>query len=110
MTIPLEAWHGWWKANGNRELRDLVMLWWDPVGAYGVPEARDEYDDVVGTIGRLLREGACEEHLVAHFAGLMPEFGLPVAEARDRVAAQQIVTWYRQSMERLGERQRVTKT
>lgn len=108
MTVSLEAWHQWWKTNGSRELRDLVLLWWDPVGAYGVPEARSEYDGYVGAIGRQLREGASEHDLVEHFAGLMLGFGLSVREARDRVAAQQILTWYRKSMERVRELRTVT--
>jgi hypothetical protein len=100
MEVSLDMWHQWWKHNGNRELRDLVMLWWDPIGVYGVPSARDEYDSYIGKIASLLREGASEDDLVAHFAELMPRFGMDVREQRDRVAAQQILTWYRQSIKR----------
>jgi hypothetical protein len=51
------------------------MLWWDPVGVYGVPEAIDEYDGYVGQVGRLLREGASHEGLADYFS--KHDFGLP---------------------------------
>jgi len=108
VTLALEDWHRWWKDNGSRELRDLLLLWWDPVGAYGVPEARSEYDGYTGGIARLLREGAREDELVAHFAALMPGFGVPVREERDRAAAARIVSWFEQSMKRTGAIERQT--
>lgn len=45
------------------------MIWWDPVGAYGVAEATDEYDWYVGLVGRALREGGRE----AEIAGLLDQ-------------------------------------
>jgi hypothetical protein len=51
------------------------MLWWDPVGVYGVPEVIDEYDEYVGQVGRLLREGASHEGLADYFS--KHDFGPP---------------------------------
>ena len=93
----------WWKHQGGRELRDLLMLWWDPVGVYGIPEAITEYDGYTGQIGRLLREGATKSDVAAHFAELAPRFGMLPAPAGDDVAAAKVVDWFEQSMRRLGE-------
>jgi hypothetical protein len=103
VTIPLDTWHQWWKHNGSRELRDLVQLWWDPVGTYAVPEALSEYNGYTGKIAQLLRDGATEDDLFGHFSGLMERFGLPVREERDRIAAARILSWYQQSMGRMSE-------
>lgn len=102
-VIELCVRHLWWKRQGSRELRDLLMLWWDPVGVYGVPEAIDEYDGYVGQIGHLLCEGATSTEVVAHFAELQPRFGLPANTSRDELAAEKIVEWFKRSMRRLGE-------
>ena len=88
---------------GSRELRDLLMLWWDPVGVYGVVEAIDEYDGYIGQIRRLLREGATSTEVVAHFAELQPRFSLPAHTSRDELAAEKIVEWFKRSMRRLSE-------
>ena len=34
-------------------MRDLLMLWWDPSGVWGIPEVIHEYDDQVDRVGRL---------------------------------------------------------
>jgi hypothetical protein len=77
------------------------MLWWDPVGVYGVPKAIDEYDGYVGQVGRLLREGASHEGLADYFS--KHDFGLPPNRARDTLAAKQTLEWFSRSMARLGE-------
>jgi hypothetical protein len=102
-AVELKVWHLWWKRQGSGELRDLLMLWWDPVGVYGVPEAIDEYDGYVGQIGRLLREGATSTEVVERFAELQPRFGLPANTSRDELTAEKIVEWFRRSMQRLSE-------
>ncbi len=77
------------------------MLWWDPIGVYGVPQAKDEYDGYVGQLARRLREGASASDVTDYFASVMPDIGLPVSYERDLVAATQVVQWYRRSMERI---------
>jgi hypothetical protein len=91
---PLPLWqsHAWWKHNGARELRDLLLIWWDPIGIYEAPDATSEYDAYAGTVGRLLRDGARE----AQIAGFLRE----VEEERITLsgdapgAARKIVEWY----------------
>jgi hypothetical protein len=56
--IELEDWHRWWKTSGARELRMLLMTYWDPIGVKGIPEASDEYDSYLGPLAKKLREGA----------------------------------------------------
>jgi hypothetical protein len=102
-VFDLSDWHRWWKRQGGSELRDLLMLWWDPIGVYGIPEAIDEYDGYVGRIGRLLREGATSTQIAGHFAELQPGFGLSANASRDGLAAEKIMEWFTQSMQRLGE-------
>jgi hypothetical protein len=101
MAVELNVWHRWWKQHGSRELRDLLMLWWDPVGVHGVPEAIGEYDDNVGQVGRLLREGVDRDGLVAYFAE--NDFGVGPAPEQDELAARRVMEWFEQSMRRLEE-------
>src|ERR1700722_5633925 len=56
--IELEDWHRWWKTSGARELRGLLMKYWDPIGVNGIPEASDEYDSYLGPLAKKLHEGA----------------------------------------------------
>lgn len=55
--MDLGDWHEWWKHFGSTELWHILLLWWDPIGVYGVVEAIDEYDDYSGQLARMLREG-----------------------------------------------------
>lgn len=98
-TLSLEDWQRWWKHNGNRELRDLLLVWWDPIGVYGVPEAVDEYDSYVGTIGRRLREGAREDGLVEALRDA--EQHITVAGDAD-TAARKVVEWHDHVMTRMN--------
>ena len=105
MTVELSQWHRWWKQQGNRELRDLLMLWWDPLGVYGIPEAVDEYNDHVGRVGRLLREGANQAELAAYFSE--QDLDLGADRPRGELPAEKTFEWYIRSMARLGEIQEI---
>lgn len=42
----------------QKEIRDILMREWDPIGVADAPEAQDEYDSYVGDIyGLLVRRG-----------------------------------------------------
>lgn len=71
-TVQLAEWHTWWKRDGARELRALLMDHWDPIGVAEVPEAADEYDTYVGHIGRMLREGKPPLRSASTFAMCAP--------------------------------------
>jgi hypothetical protein len=96
----LAEWQRWWKRNGSQELRDLLLIWWDPIGVYGVPEAKGEYDDYAGTVARLLREGAREAE-IAGFLRQVEEERITLAGDAPN-AAHKIVEWYDRVMAQLG--------
>jgi hypothetical protein len=101
--VELDDWQIWWEHNGARELRDLLLLWWDPIGVYGVPEARDEYDDYLEPIGAKLREGAGRAELAAYLAELSEErMGLPPDPERSDQAAGKVIEWLEQATKQRG--------
>jgi hypothetical protein len=100
--VPLERWHWWWKQYGSRELRDLLMLWWDPIGVYGVPEARDEYDSYVGRVAELLRTGGSVADVGALLHDVVTDrMGIPDTDDTPAAAAR-VTDWYERSMSRVG--------
>ncbi|HEY5195863.1 MAG TPA: hypothetical protein VIJ51_02415 [Solirubrobacteraceae bacterium] len=101
--MDLADWHEWWKHFGSTELRHILLLWWDPIGVYGVVEAIDEYDDYSGQLARMLREGVRAAE-IAEFLGRIrcDWMGLsPIARA-DAFAAERIVEWFDRAMSRAG--------
>jgi hypothetical protein len=98
--LPLEQWQQWWKHFGGRELRHLLLLWWDPVGVYGTPEAIDEYDGYSGQIAKRLRDGAREPEIQAYLRDAEDDrIGVSGDAA---TAARKIVEWHDQVLRQLG--------
>ena len=97
--LSLQQWHEWWKHNGARELRDLLLIWWDPIGVYGEPEARDEYDAYSGTVARLLREGGREPEVAAYLREVETDRITVAGDAE--LAARKIVEWHDQILRQL---------
>lgn len=95
MAPRREDWHLWWKHNGARELNDLLLIWWDPIGVYGVPEARDEYRSYVGSIGTLLGAGSGTDSIASALRTAESRIGLPSREGPERTA-ERIAAWYAQ--------------
>ncbi len=98
--VDLDSWRDWWSHNGDRELRDVLMVWWDPIGVYGEPAAYDEYDDVVLQVGKRLRAGADAREVAACLAAAADrmEAGGPGLDER---AAIKVTEWYEQAMKQL---------
>lgn len=96
--MELSDWHMWWKRSGARELRQMLMDEWDPIGVAGVPEAADEYDSYLGQIGERLRAGATADALGDYLVWVEEDrMGLTsTAEARerDRELGARLITWY----------------
>jgi hypothetical protein len=97
--MELSEYHMWWKREGSRGMRELLMTHWDPIGVRGVPEAADEYDGYGGQIAAKLREGGSVEDVAAYLTwartdrmGAGPE---PEVDAR---AAREILAWYQKAM------------
>lgn len=88
----------WWKRSGARELRQILMNEWDPIGVRGIPEAADEYDRYLGSIAKQLREGASQEEIGSYLTmveedwmGLGPSAG---TRPRNEALAARISDWY----------------
>jgi hypothetical protein len=47
-------------------VRLILLVDWDPLGVFGIPDAMDEYDSYVGEICELLKSGAAREDLIEH--------------------------------------------
>jgi hypothetical protein len=97
--MELSEWHLWFKRRGGRELRDLVMREWDPIGVSDAPEARDEYDGYLGRIAeRLRREAPAEE--IAELLGSFrtADMGLRSDSPADRRVAEILIAWYTNEM------------
>jgi hypothetical protein len=103
--LPLAQWRDWWKRKGERELRDLLLLWWDPLGMYDDPDAQDEYDSYVGPVARMLREGA-RAAAIAEYLDQMAREDIGLTGSGNRrseykVAAQKIVEWHDQVLRQI---------
>ena len=99
--MELSDWHMWWKKRGGAGVRKLLMERWDPIGVGDMPDAADEYDSYVGTVGRMLREGATSEGLSAYLTRVRTEWmGLdhPASPVREPEVSAQLVEWYEDEM------------
>jgi hypothetical protein len=93
--MELSEWHLWFKQQGGRQLRALLMDKWDPIGVQGVPEATSEYDGYVARIADMLRRGADAEQVAAMLSSIRTDaMGLPPEPDTDIAAATTIVDWY----------------
>jgi len=96
--VDLSEWRMWWKHQGARELRALLMRWWNPIGVRGVPEARDEYDSYMGPIVSLLERGGSAKDLSRYLAEVETDYmGLDARKSVDLQAASKIHSWYRKA-------------
>jgi hypothetical protein len=92
-------WYRWFKREGGRQLRGLLMDNWDPIGVRGVPEAIDEYDSYAGRIAGNLRRGADVEFVSTMLRAIRVDWmGLEPDPETDARAARAIVDWYADAM------------
>ena len=87
----------WWKHSGARELRQIIMGEWDPIGVRGDPYAAGEYDAYLGQIASRLREGATNEEIATFLDGVEEYMGLEAsgaARARNQEIAARLHAWY----------------
>jgi hypothetical protein len=57
----------------QRQIREILMRDWDPIGVHGIPEAADEYDMYIGGIyGRIVR-GASVDEIEQHLRAIEVE-------------------------------------
>jgi hypothetical protein len=93
--VELEDWHRWWKTRGARELRVLLMTYWDPIGVNGTPEASDEYDSYLGPLAKKLREGADARTVCQYLSEIQTE-RMEIPAGADQLAdvGERVVSWY----------------
>jgi hypothetical protein len=99
-AVELEDWHRWWKTSGARELRTLLMTYWDPIGVNGIPEASDEYDTYLGPLAEKLREGADARAVCQYLSDIQTErMGLPTTPDQLADIGERVVGWYSVEMQ-----------
>lgn len=98
IVMELSEWHRWYKSRGGRELRDLVMREWDPIGVSDIPEANTEYDGYLGRIAAQLRRGANTGEIAKFLDSVRTEsMGLRPDPDVDLRVSRMIVSWYGES-------------
>ena len=71
-----------------REVREVLLADWDPIGVRDIPQARDEYDEYATTIAQLLRAGASPAELASHLVEIeVNSMGLKGNSERATLAA-----------------------
>jgi hypothetical protein len=99
--MELQDWHMWWKREGARGLRRLLMQDWDPIHVQGVPEAADEYDGYLSQIASRLRAGTTAEALATYLSWVEEEMmdlrGSAESRANATAVAARIIQWYEAS-------------
>jgi hypothetical protein len=59
--------------NIRRQIRRVLMEYWDPIGVNGIPEAADEYDGYVGDFYEMIVGSRHEKDIIAHLIYLEGE-------------------------------------
>lgn len=95
-----DAFEQWWRAVGFRELRQLLLWRWDPLGVDGdFPWAEDEYDMYARPLAELLHAGA-DAPAVAAMLGEVERESIEFGHgAADVALGERIVRWYEGSRE-----------
>jgi hypothetical protein len=86
----------WWRERGERELREILLREWDPIGIASIADAQhDEYEHYAGQLMRRLRAGASEEEVAAVLEGFRSDMGLEPSDDLPLGVARIIREWYR---------------
>jgi hypothetical protein len=95
--MDAQAYERWWRERGDRELRELLLREWDPIGIAKLADAplEDEYEHYAGQLGRRLRAGASEEEIAAVLEGFRSDMGLEPSDELPLGVARSIRDWYR---------------
>src|SRR4051794_38614304 len=89
----------WWRERGDRELRELLLREWDPIGIsdLAAEPQLDEYEHYAGQLVRRLRAGASDEEIAAVLEGFRADMGLEPSDELPLGVARKIRDWYRRS-------------
>jgi hypothetical protein len=65
--LTTEEFARWWRETGERELRQLLLWRWDPMGVGDYfPNTADEYDGYAPQLVEVLRKGGDADGVAAH--------------------------------------------
>jgi hypothetical protein len=94
--LPLEDHHRWWKEAGARELRQILLWRWDPIGAADyLPSTEDEYDSYLGGLVDLLRRAASVDEIAHYLHEIeIKQIELPTSDDKRRYVAHLTRDWY----------------
>jgi hypothetical protein len=96
--MDAQGYERWWRERGDRELRELLLREWDPIGIGDLAEAPlDEYEHYAGQLARRLRAGAGEEEIATVLEGFRGDMGLEPTDEPELGVARSIRDWYRRS-------------
>lgn len=75
-----------------REIHDVLINIWDPIGVSDIEAAQDEYDSYIGKIYALLNDSACESTLERHLWFIEDvNMGLSCSKERRKAAVQALL-------------------
>jgi hypothetical protein len=70
------------------EIRALLLTEWDPIGVHDIPSARDEYDEYVGPITKMITEAALPSEICDYLLSVeRKEMGLTGDQRRAQLVA-----------------------
>lgn len=96
--MDAQEYERWWRERGDRELRELLLHEWDPIGiAKLADDPLDEYEHYAGQIVRRLRAGASEEEIAGVLERFRSDMGLEPSDEPPLGVARRIRDWYRRS-------------
>lgn len=99
----MSEWHMWWKHDGAKGLRRVLLDDWDPIGGSDTPDAMGEYDSYLGPVARILREGGTEADVYRYLSAVREDrIGLRPDPEADQHAAEAVVRWWRAQPPALG--------
>jgi hypothetical protein len=96
--MDAQAYERWWRERGDRELRELLLREWDPIGISHLADSQlDEYEHYAGQLARRLRAGADEAEIAAVLESFRSDMGLEPSDELPLGVARSIRDWYRRS-------------
>jgi hypothetical protein len=96
--MDAQEYERWWRERGGRELRELLLREWDPIGIARIADEQlDEYEHYAGQLARRLRAGASDEEIAAVLEGFREDMGLDPSDELPLGVARKIRDWYRRS-------------
>jgi hypothetical protein len=94
----------WWRTTGFRELRQVLLWRWDPLGVDDCfPATEDEYDAYARPVAELLAGGADAEAIVDLLAEIEHDVMSVVGGTGRGPIGEIVVEWYEQSRDSYRE-------